>query len=73
MHLEDLQQLSQLNTNITGLRVKTDHLYQALNIAHHLEKELPIRYFVSNWTEQYGDIIKTIALRKRSPFASYYY
>jgi lipoprotein-releasing system permease protein len=64
MHLADLQALYQSNTIITGLRIKTDHLYKAPQLADQLSDSLPSYYLVSDWTARYGNLMKAIALEK---------
>lgn len=64
MHLKDLQNLYQRGNTITGLRLKTDHLYAATQLTDQLSDRLPAYYMVSDWTARYGSLMTAIALEK---------
>ena len=69
IHLQDAQTLYQMTPDVvSGLRLKLDDLYMAQQVAKQLTEKLPINYFVSNWTEQYGAFFQAIALEKTIMF-----
>jgi lipoprotein-releasing system permease protein len=65
MHLKDLQTLYQSGDTVTGLRIKTDDLYEAPKLANQLATTLPEHYIVSDWTVRYGNLMTAIALEKQ--------
>lgn len=67
-HINDAQAIYQLHNSITGLRLKTRDLYSAPQIANTLAKLLPKHYVLSNWTDEYGELIYAIALEKTMMF-----
>lgn len=68
IHIQDAQKLFQLGNGITGLRLKLTDLYAAPHVAESLVKILPANLEVHDWTETYGDLVKTIALEKTTMF-----
>ena len=68
MHLQDAQTLFQLGDAVTGLRLRTEHIYQAPLIAEQLTQTLPGNYIVSDWTQQFGAFFDTIKLEKTMMF-----
>jgi lipoprotein-releasing system permease protein len=68
IHLNDAQKLFQLGTAVGGLRLKISKLYAAPKVSNELMKELPERYVVSNWTEQFATYFKAISMEKTMMF-----
>ncbi len=67
-NLHDAQKLMQMGDNISGIRVKVDNLYAAPQVASKLMQELPERYQVSNWTQQYATYFQAISMEKTMMF-----
>jgi lipoprotein-releasing system permease protein len=70
IHLNDMQTAYRLGKKITGLRVKTDHLYYAPQIANKLANTTLKKYIVSNWTHDYGSLMAAINLEKTMMFCT---
>jgi lipoprotein-releasing system permease protein len=68
INIHDAQKLFQLGNGISGLRLKLTDLYAAPRIAAELTKTLPSNLEVHDWTETYGDLVKTIGLEKATMF-----
>lgn len=68
INLTDAQKLYQLGDDVSGVRLKLADLYQAPQLAHQLQAELPPFYIVKDWTQQYGVYFEAIALEKTMMF-----
>lgn len=68
INMRDAQALFQLGNGVTGLRLKLTDLYAAPNVAEGLAKILPKDLQVHDWTENFGDFFRVIALEKTTMF-----
>lgn len=68
INLSDAQKLWQCGENIDGLRVKVTDLYVAPWLSAELNKILPTRYAISDWTQEYGALFKAIKMEKTMIF-----
>lgn len=68
IHLDDAQKLFQLGNKVNGLRVKIDNVYAAPRMARQIKSDLGDRYYVSNWTEQFGAFFKAVKMEKNMMF-----
>lgn len=69
IHMSDAQKIYRLpNESVTGIRLKLDDLYLAPSVSRDIALELPVNYFASNWTQQYGAFFQAIALEKTMMF-----
>lgn len=64
INLQDAQKLFLMQDKVTGLNVKTVDLDQAPLIASNVLTQLNGDYLASDWTAQYGQFFKAIALEK---------
>lgn len=68
MHMQDAQKLLQYQDEVTGFKIKIDHIYDAPVVAQHLATELGEGYQVGNWTEQFGAFFQAIKMEKNMMF-----
>ncbi len=68
VNLKDAQVLYQLGTQVSGLRLKLDNLYQAPDISNKLLDTLPRDTMIMNWTQQYGAFFDAVKLEKTMMF-----
>jgi lipoprotein-releasing system permease protein len=68
INLHDAQKLFQLGDKVNGLRVKINDVYQAPKMASALNKLLGEKYYVGNWTEQFGAFFKAVKMEKTMMF-----
>ena len=54
--------------NTQGLHIKLNNIYQAPVYSAALQGKLPIEYWVTNWTEQFGAFFKALAMEKTMMF-----
>lgn len=68
INMQDAQALLQLGDGITGIRLKITDLYAAPRLSLTLAQKLTSDFYVSNWTMQYGPLVKAIQLEKTMMF-----
>lgn len=69
LYLGDAQKLYKLGDNVTGLRLKVSELYAAPRVTDELIGKLdPGKYYVSNWTDEYGSFFQAIRMEKTMMF-----
>jgi lipoprotein-releasing system permease protein len=68
INIKDAQALYQLGSQVSGIRLKLNDLYQAPRISDELLKVLPQDTMILNWTEQYGSFFQAIQLEKTMMF-----
>ena len=71
INLNDAQQLLQLGSAVSGLRLKVKNLYDAPLVSENLNKMLgqeSQEYVVSDWTHEYGAYFKAIRMEKTTMF-----
>jgi len=64
-HVKDLGKLMLYGGAVDGVQLKTTDLFQSRQIALEIGRELPGRYFVSDWTRTQGNLFQAIQLEKR--------
>ncbi len=68
INLEDAQALYRMNHAVSGLRLRISNLYAAPEVSTALENVLPDGYMVTNWTQEYGTLFKSIRMEKTMIF-----
>lgn len=68
INLHDAQILYRLQDAVSGLRLRINSLYAAQEVSDELENMLPEGYIVSNWTQEYGTLFKSIRMEKTMIF-----
>lgn len=68
INMGDAQKLMQLGSDISGIKMKISHVYQAPEISYKLAKLLGDEFQVGNWTQQYGAFFEAIKMEKTMMF-----
>lgn len=68
IHLSDAQALYKMQDAVSGLRIRINNLYAAPAVSEQLEENLSDNYIVSNWTQEYGTLFKSIRMEKTMIF-----
>ncbi len=68
IHLDDAAKLFQLDSAVSGLRVKLDDLFNAPKITHELSQALYNNYYVSDWTLAHSNFFRAIQTEKTVMF-----
>ncbi len=68
INLTDAQKLFQMGDNVSGLRVKINHVYDAPRLAFDLQNLLGGAYHVGNWTQQFGAFFRAVKMEKTMMF-----
>lgn len=68
INLEDAQKLLQMGSDITGLKMKIDNVYQAPEMTAQLAEKLGEDYQVGNWTQQFGSFFEAVKMEKTMMF-----
>ena len=66
IHLNDAQNLYQMDDRVTGVRLKVDDLYQAPRIAYELRRSIDAPLI--DWTESHTDFFRAIRIEKNMMF-----
>jgi len=66
--LPDARRLFPLRHSSNGLHIKLNDIYAANSVTETLQGNLPIGYFVSNWTQRYGAFFSTLGMEKTMMF-----
>ncbi|MCH9756702.1 MAG: lipoprotein-releasing ABC transporter permease subunit [Gammaproteobacteria bacterium] len=66
--LQDAQKLMQLGDEISGLKLRINHVYDAPMLSEVISKNLGEGYHVGNWTEQFGDFFQMVKMEKSMMF-----
>jgi lipoprotein-releasing system permease protein len=66
--LNDAQTLFGVATNVTGLHVNIQDVYQATSISEQLVDKLAPNALISNWTNTFGDFFRAVQLEKTMMF-----
>lgn len=64
VHLTDGAKIYRLGEGAQGVRLKTENLFQAGDIAWRIASDLPGRYWASDWTRTQGNLFQAIKLEK---------
>jgi len=68
VHLQDAQRLYRLGDAVTGVRLRLADLFQVRQVVADLERRLPGRYWVSDWTRQHANFFRAIQIEKTTMF-----
>ncbi|MGZ8269744.1 MAG: lipoprotein-releasing ABC transporter permease subunit [Methylophilus sp.] len=68
IHMADAQKLYRMGTNVSGVRLKLNDLFDAPEEAKLLTQQLHNDYYVSDWSQQHANFFKAIQLEKRVMF-----
>jgi lipoprotein-releasing system permease protein len=66
--LGDAQKLMQMGSNVSGIKMKIDDVYQAPELTARLSSLLGEEYQVGNWTQQFGPFFQAIKMEKTMMF-----
>lgn len=67
-NLSDAENLFSQSEHASGLHLKLTDLYQAALVNQQLRQLLSDDYFVSDWTQQFGNFFQTLAMQKTMLF-----
>lgn len=64
INIQDAQKLTQLGQDVSGIKLRTEKIYEAPQLSFDLQQQLGPEYQVSNWTEQFGAFFEAIKMEK---------
>jgi lipoprotein-releasing system permease protein len=68
IHLEDAQRLYQMESAVSGVRLKLDDLFAARSVARELMAQLGPETFASDWTRSHANFFRAVEIEKRVMF-----
>lgn len=68
IHMGDAQKLLQLGTDVSGIKMKINDVYQAPELSDRVAKLLGEDYQVGNWTQQFGAFFQAVKMEKTMMF-----
>jgi len=68
IHLEDAQRLYQLDSAVSGVRLKLDDLFAARSVARELVQKLGPEFYASDWTRSHANFFRAVEIEKRVMF-----
>ena len=68
IHLEDAQRLYQMDTAVSGVRLKLDDLFAARTVARELLAKLGEGIYASDWTRSHANFFRAVEIEKRVMF-----
>ena len=68
VHLEDAQRLYQLDSAVSGVRLKLDDLFAARTVARELVQQLGPEFYASDWTRSHANFFRAVEIEKRVMF-----
>jgi len=68
IHLEDAQRLYQLDSGVSGVRLKLDDLFAARTVARELLAKLGADVYASDWTRSHANFFRAVEIEKRVMF-----
>ena len=68
IHLEDAQVLYQMDSAVSGLRLKLDDLFAARTVVRELLTTLGNDYYASDWTRSHANFFRAVEIEKRVMF-----
>ena len=68
INIEDAQKLLQMGTDVSGIKMKIDNVYQAPELSDRLSRLLGEEYQVGNWTQQFGAFFQAVKMEKTMMF-----
>ena len=68
IHLEDAQRLYQMESAVSGVRLKLDDLFAARTVARELLAKLGNEFYASDWTRSHANFFRAVEIEKRVMF-----
>ena len=68
IHLEDAQRLYQMDSAVSGVRLKLDDLFAARTVARELLAKLGNEFYASDWTRSHANFFRAVEIEKRVMF-----
>jgi lipoprotein-releasing system permease protein len=68
IHLEDAQRLYQMDSAVSGVRLKLDDLFAARTVARELVATLGNEFYASDWTRSHANFFRAVEIEKRVMF-----
>lgn len=68
INIGDAQKLMQMGTNVSGIKMKINNVYQAPELTARLSQLLGEEYQVGNWTQQFGAFFQAVKMEKTMMF-----
>jgi len=68
IHIADAAKLFQMDTAVTGIRLRLANLFAAPEVANALEPRLGAAYQVEDWTRQHANFFRAVQTEKRVMF-----
>jgi lipoprotein-releasing system permease protein len=68
INLEDAQKLYQMDSEVSGLRLKLDDLFAARSVAREMTRGLGAAIFAVDWTRSHANFFRAVAIEKRMMF-----
>jgi lipoprotein-releasing system permease protein len=68
VHLEDAQRLYQMDSAVSGVRLKLDDLFAARTVARDLVQQLGPEFYASDWTRSHANFFRAVEIEKRVMF-----
>ncbi len=64
LHINDAAKLLKMTSNVSGLRLKLDEMFDAPAFNKTLSSALPAHYFVSDWTYRHANFFRAVQTEK---------
>ncbi len=64
LHIDDAAKLLKMSNSVSGLRLKLNEMFDAPQFNRALSDELPVRYFVSDWTYRHANFFRAVQTEK---------
>lgn len=68
IHMQDAAKLYKSGSQVSGLRLKLDDVYQAPTVRRDLISKLQYQYYIQDWTQQHENFFRALAIEKRVMF-----
>ena len=68
INLADAQKLYQMDSEVSGLRLKLDDLFAARSVAREMTRGLGAAVFAVDWTRSHANFFRAVAIEKRMMF-----
>lgn len=68
INLEDAQKLMQMGSDITGLKLRINNVYDAPRLSDTIAAKLGENYQVGNWTQEFGAFFQAVKMEKTMMF-----
>ena len=68
VHMRDAARLFQLDSDVTGLRLKLDDVFDAPKVSRQLYDKLQGDYRIEDWTQQHANFFRAVKTEKRVMF-----